>query len=134
MTEQEVNERVKEWLEREGYKYKGVLKGGDVPAPDGYRRVRIDHQGYRDKPPVDLLWIEAKGSGTPLSELLEGFIRLAYAAWHGGGNALLAVPSEEAEILLDETVRPFLEEVSKALTTRGKLGIMDVEKGKIVWL
>ncbi len=26
----------------------GEMRDGDVPAPDGYRRVRIDHQGYDD--------------------------------------------------------------------------------------
>lgn len=133
MTEQEVNEKVKEWLLANGFRYKGVLRDGDVPAPDGYRRVRIDHQGYDDAN-LRLIWVEAKGSNTPLSELLEGFIRLAYAMWHGGGDGLLALPAEEAEMLLDETVRPFLEEVSKALTIRGKIGIMDVEGEKIVWL
>lgn len=134
MTEQEVNEKVREWLLANGFRYKGVLSSGDVPAPDGYRRVRIDHQGYRDSFPPEVLWVEAKGSGTSLSELLEGFIRLAYAMWHGGGNGLLAVPSEEAEILLDETVRPFLSEIASTLSLKGNIGIWDVESGEIVWL
>lgn len=133
MTEQEVNEKVKEWLLANGFRYKGVLRDGDVPAPDGYRRVRIDHQGYDDAN-LRLIWVEAKGSNTPLSELLEGFIRLAYAMWHGGGNGLLAVPSEEAQILLDETVRSFLSEIASALSLKGNIGIWDVEKGEIVWL
>lgn len=133
MTEQEVNEKVKEWLLANGFRYKGVLRDGDVPAPDGYRRVRIDHQGYEDAN-SRLIWVEAKGSNTPLSELLEGFIRLAYAMWHGGGNGLLAVPSEEAQILLDETVRSFLSEIASALSLKGNIGIWDVEKGEIVWL
>lgn len=133
MTEQEVNEKVKEWLLANGFRYKGVLRDGDVPAPDGYRRVRIDHQGYDDAN-LRLIWVEAKGSNTPLSELLEGFIRLAYAMWHGGGDGLLAVPSEEAQILLDETVRSFLSEIASALSLKGNIGIWDVEKGEIVWL
>jgi len=133
MTEQEVNEKVKEWLLANGFRYKGVLRDGDVPAPDGYRRVRIDHQGYDDAN-LRLIWVEAKGSNTPLSELLEGFIRLAYAMWHGGGNGLLAVPSEEAQILLDETVRSFLSGIASALSLKGNIGIWDVEKGEIVWL
>jgi hypothetical protein len=133
MTEQEVNEKVREWLLANGFRYKGVLRDGDVPAPDGYRRVRIDHQGYDDAN-LKLIWVEAKGSNTPLSELLEGFIRLAYAMWHGGGDGLLAVPSQEAEMLLDETVRPFLAEIAATLSLRGNIGIWDVEGGKMVWL
>lgn len=99
---------------------------GQVPVPDGSRSVLIDHAGISDRYPPDLLWIEAKGSGLSLSELLEGFIRVAYAVWHGGGRGLLAAPSKEIETLSNQS--EFLAAVSDALVGKGQLGLLDIEK------
>jgi len=45
LTEDEVNIRCREQLEKRGFHYKGILnKGlGQVPVPDGERQVLIDH-------------------------------------------------------------------------------------------
>ena len=129
MTEDEVNLKVKEWLENHSYHYKGILKKGlgQVPVPDGIGRfVLIDHQGIKDKP-IELVWIEAKGSGCNLSELLEGFIRTVYAVYYGGGNGYLAAPHVEYERLVARQV--FLRAVAESVNGKGTMGLLDVERG-----
>lgn len=92
MTEDEVNIVCKSWLETNGYKYKGILNAkpklkaetngyGQVPVPtNGNSQVLIDHQGVNDKN-RSIIWIEAKGSGVGMSQLLEGFTRVCYACY-----------------------------------------------------
>lgn len=118
MTENEVNQKVKEWLTKQRYQYKGILSSGDVPVPDGNRRVLIDHQGFR-KEDLDLIWVEAKGSGTNFSELLAGFAKLLYAVYHGGGRGYLAVPSEEYEIIMEQ--KDFFDSISKGRVSALKI-------------
>lgn len=132
MTEDEVNICCREWLEKHGYQYKGILNVGlgQVPVPDGSRSVLIDHQGFRDDIP-DLIWIEAKGGGCSLSELLEGFIRVGYAVWHGAGRGLLVAPSKEIATLTNQ--RDFLASVSASLIGKGMIGLLDVQSGKATW-
>ena len=127
MTEDEVNLRCREWLMSKGYKYKGILNVGlgQVPVPDGTRQVLIDHQGIKDNP-VDLMWVEAKGSDLNLSKLLEGFIRVNYAVFEGGGSGYLAIPSKEYDMLLGR--REFLEAVAHSVNGRGQMGLVDVEQ------
>lgn len=98
---------------------------GQVPVPDGTRSVLIDAQGFRDDIP-DLVWVEAKGSGLNLSELLEGFIRVNYAVYEGGGRGYLATPHKEFELLLER--KDFLEAVAHSVNGRGQMGLLDVEK------
>lgn len=170
MTEDEVNEKVKEWLENHSFRYKGILNTRDsnsnqrkpnhyepskystrhgtattkpiiskqrgygqvpVPLPDGSRSILIDHQGFKTTP-ISLIWIEAKGSGDNLSELLEGFIRLCAAIYYGGGNGYLAVPHTEYERLLEQ--RDFLKAVAESVNGKGTMGLLDVEKGAEVVL
>jgi len=127
MTEDEVNILCREWLISKGYKYKGILnKGlGQVPVPDGTRQVLIDHCGIRDNP-IDLVWIEAKGSDLNLSELLEGFIRVNYAVFEGGGNGYLAIPHKEYERLLEH--KEFLEAVVHSVNGKGQMGLLNIER------
>lgn len=127
MTEDEVNKICRNWIRRQGFHYKGILNRGkgQVPVPDGTRSVLIDHQGTKDNP-IDLIWVEAKGSGCNLSELLEGFIRVAYAVWHGAGRGLLAAPAKEVAILRKQ--KDFLASISSGL------GLLDVESGDALWI
>lgn len=133
MTEGEVNLKVKEWLSSHSFKYKGILnKGlGQVPVPDGTRNVLIDHQGFRDDIP-DLIWIEAKGADLNLSELLEGFIRVTYAVFEGGGTGYLATPHREFELLLER--KEFLEAVAHSVNGKGQMGLLDIESGSEILL
>lgn len=133
MTEDEVNLKVKEWLLRHSFKYKGILnKGlGQVPIPDGSRSVLIDHQGFSDST-QDLVWVEAKGSGVNLSELLEGFIRVSYAVFEGGGTGYLATPHKEFELLVER--KEFLEAVAHSVNGKGQMGLLDVEKQRQIVL
>jgi len=139
-TENEVNVKCREWLGKNGYKYKGILNAkpekstdengfGQVPIPDGTRSVLIDHQGVRDRP-VDLIWIEAKGSDVGMSQLLEGFIRMVYACYHGGGKGLLAIPTIESARMLEQS--DFLRRV--AVSCERQVGILDAEGGSVTWL
>lgn len=132
MTEDEVNQTCKEWIRHQGFRYKGILNHGkgQVPVPDGTRSVLIDHQGIKDNP-IDLIWIEAKGSGCNLSELLEGFIRVGYAVWHGAGRGLLAAPAREIVALRKQ--REFLASVSASLVGKGLLGLLDAQSGEALW-
>jgi len=140
MTENEVNKVCKQWLEANGYHYKGILNAkpkvtpeangyGQVPVPDGKGQVLIDHQGVNDKDKT-ILWIEAKGESDPFSELLQGFIRVAYACYHGGGSGLLAVPDEEYQQLLEQ--EDFLRNVSRAAERR--LGLFNAHSLTPRWL
>jgi hypothetical protein len=133
MTEDEVNIRCREWLERQGYRYKGILNQGygQVAIPDGsgQRAVLLDHQGFSDRT-KELVWIEAKGSSVNFSELLEGFVRTVYAIYHGGGNGYLAVPHAEYQRLLEQ--RDFLRAVAESVNGKGVMGLLDVEDGKEV--
>jgi len=140
MTENEINEKVREWLTQRGYSYKGVLNTkpkegansngyGQVVVPDGTRNVLIDHTGHRDRP-VDLIWIEAKGSGVGLSMLLQGFSRVGYAVYHGGGKGLLACPTAEFEMMFAQ--REFLKAIG--IASERSLGLLDGETGRVEWL
>ena len=130
MTEDEVNLKVKDWLIKKGYTYKGILNTGlgQVPVPDGIRQVLIDHQGFNDKT-KDLIWIEAKGSDTNFSNLLEGYIRTCYAVWHGEGKGYLACPHIEYERLIEQL--EFVKAVAKATDNIGSIGILDIETGEV---
>lgn len=142
MTEDEVNKVCKAYIERLGLKYKGVLNlkptvdakpngYGQVPVPDGvdHIQVLIDHQGVGHTTPR-LLWIEAKGTDDNFSELLQGFIRVTYACYHGGGEGLLAVPDHEYQELLEQ--EGFLKNVSRAAERR--LGLFNAETQAVLWL
>jgi hypothetical protein len=133
MTEDEVNIRCKEWLISRGYKYKGILnKGlGQVPVPDGTRQVLIDHCGVKDRP-VDLVWVEAKGGNCNLSELLEGFVRLNYAVFEGGGCGYLAIPHKQFNLLLER--KEFLEAVAHSTNGKGSIGLLDLEENNEIIL
>lgn len=144
MTEDEVNLVCQQWLVSNGYAYKGILNvkpkitkerngknsgWGQVAVPDGKGQVLIDHQGISDKD-RSIIWIEAKGGGDAFSELLQGFIRLLYACYHGGGKGLLAVPEDEYNQLLEQ--RDFLAKVTKA--GERKVGLFNAENNIVKWL
>ncbi len=141
MTENEVNEAVKKWLTGQGYTYKGILNPGNgkanskdtgygqVSVPDGTRSVLIDHTGHNDFT-KDLIWVEAKGGECGMSQLLEGFVRMVYGCYHGGGSGLLATPSAECSRMLEQ--RDFLKRVG--ISCERKVGILDAEKGEVQWL
>lgn len=143
MTENEVNEVVKGWLLSQGYAYKGILNTGNsktksndigygqvpIPFPSGERSILIDHQGHNDRT-KDLLWVEAKGGKTGMSQLLEGFIRVCAACYWGGGSGLLAIPTTECEQMLEQW--DFLKRV--AMSCERRVGILDAEKRIVNWL
>ena len=131
MTENEVNKKCKTWLEKRNYSYKGILNAGkgEVPVPDGKNQVYIDHQGINNFT-KDLIWIEAKGQDDNISELLQGFIRVLYACYHGGGKGLLAIPDTEYQKLLEQ--KDFLAKVARA--GERQVGLLNVEKEETEWL
>lgn len=134
MTENEVNEKCQRWILVSGYNhYKGILNSGKgqvaIPLPSGNRNVLIDHQGFNDIT-KDLIWIEAKGEGDNLSELLEGFIRLVVACYYGGGKGLLAIPDNEYRKLIG--CKHLLSKIGSA--SERQVGILNVEKDKVDWL
>jgi len=130
MTENEVNNICYQWIVSQGYKYKGILnKGlGQVEVPSGERLVLIDHQGIKDTP-IDMVWIEAKGSDVGLSMLLEGFIRVLYACYYGGGKGLLATPNKEYNMLV--AIHEFLANISKA--SEKIIGLLNANTYAIYW-
>lgn len=141
MTENEINEKVREWLTKQGFIYKGVLNTkpkedadsngySQIAVPDGTRNVLIDHTGHKDHPTIDLIWIEAKGSGVGMSALLEGFSRMAYAVYHGAGKGLLACPAAEFEMMFAQ--RDFLRAIG--IASERSLGLLDGETGRVEWL
>jgi hypothetical protein len=142
MTEGQVNEAVRVWLEHQGYSYKGVLNSkptgkadpngyGQVPVPDGSipPAVLIDHQGVKDRE-HEIIWVEAKGENCGMSDLLQGFVRVAYACYHGAGSGLLAAPTGQARRMMGQ--RAFLERVAASCERR--LGVLDAEEKEVCWL
>ena len=130
MTEGEVNETVKSWLEAHNYHYKGICRNGQVPVPIERVTILIDHQGEKLTPP-QRLWVEAKGD-VNMSELLEGFVRLCFAVFYGGGDGLLAVPQKQLWHLLE--VQEFLGTMVMVFKSRGKIGLFNAEGGDVVEL
>ena len=154
MKEKEVNEKVKAWLEKQNYSYKGVLKGGDVPIANGKRDVKLDAHGVRlinDKKGIvpfeegkgydgnsntkdyqfESIWIEAKGD-VGMSDLIEAFGRVCYAIWHSKGLGLVAVPKKQFEMMREE--KDFFMQMAKVTVGNGVVGVMDTETNKIITL
>lgn len=137
MKEEEVHPLSKQWLLDRGFdSYKGVCnKGqengsGDVPVPTVVKeKVKIDHMGEKR---TDIawvrLWIEDKGSNANLSTLLEGFSRVCFAIFYGGGDALLSVPHDRIKVI--EENEEFFKQLANVTVGKGRAGILDVEKGK----
>lgn len=118
MREDKVKELAREWLEAQGYRVKP-----EPPAPveTEERELALDFHAYRDKEP-EILWVECKGD-VNLSELLEGFVRLEFCVYYGGGLGFLALPSDARRRLLK-----FNEFLKHSMAT---IAILDVEEGKI---
>jgi|GEM_PF-2525497 len=154
MKEKEVNEKVKVWLEKQNYSYKGVLKGGDVPIANGKRDVKLDAHGVRlinDKNKIvnfeegkgydgnsntkdyqfESIWIEAKGD-VGMSDLIEAFGRVCYAVWHSRGFGLVAVPEKQFEMMVEE--KDFFAQIAKVVIGKGAAGVMNVETNIIIRL
>jgi hypothetical protein len=139
MIEEEVHPLSKLFLERQGYTdYCGVCTkcgeygSGDVPVPtENANKVQIDHKAEKREDGRWLRkWIEDKGSCN-LSTILEGFSRICYAIYHGGGDGLLSLPSDSFQIAMDN--KDFLELMAKTAKTEGSVGILDIETKKEVW-
>jgi hypothetical protein len=130
MTEGKVNETVKSWLEAHDYHYKGICRNGQVPVPIEGVRILIDHQGEK-LTPAERLWVEAKGE-VKMSEVLEGFVRLCFAVFYGGGDGLLAVPQRQFRHLLE--IQEFLGQMAMVFRSRGKIGLFNAEGGDIIEL
>lgn len=95
MDEDEVKRRTRAWLESQGYK---VTEEIGVSGTE--RQVILDFYGYREQQSEpQIIWVECKGDQN-LSELLEGWVRLEFGVFYGGGKAILAVPKDAAERLL----------------------------------
>jgi len=154
MKEKEVNEKVKVWLEKQNYSYKGVLKGGDVPIANGKRDVKLDAHGVRlinnknkivpfdedkgyDKNnntkdyQFESIWIEAKGD-VGMSDLIEAFGRVCYAVWHSRGLGLVAVPEKQFEMMIDE--KDFFMKMAEVTVGKGGVEILNVETNTVIWL
>ena len=118
MQEDLVKGLVEVWLKRKGYTWKSEV---GVTGTD--REVIMDYYAYREQEgEPKILWVECKGDQN-LSELLEGFIRLEFAVYYGGGNGILALPHKAAERLLN--YKDFL------IQAQNILAILDVEHGKV---
>ena len=142
MKEEQVHLLSKSFLLKKGYSYKGVCNenttrenkyngedepvGGDVPVPviSDIAIVKIDHQGEKDG---DRLWIEDKGSCNT-STILEGFNRVCFAVWYGGGDGLLSVPSDRIQLVND--IEDFLIRNAQVTNGKGRVGILDAETGE----
>jgi len=129
MTEDEVSIKCRDWILAQGLRYKGVLSKGQVRVPVENATILIDHQG-EDIHSGKRIWIEAKGSGYPLSEYLEGFIRTSFAVYYGGGIGYLGAPSKEVDLLLD--IQDFFKAVSIAVAGKGKMGIFDAQNERAI--
>ncbi|GAI27422.1 unnamed protein product [marine sediment metagenome] len=121
MMEDEVKKRTRRWLETKGYKVKAEVK---ISCPDdsenNHGSVVLDFWAYKD--PAKIVWCECKGDQS-LSELLEGFIRLEFGVFYGGGHGILAVPHTATMRLLSH--KKFLAQAKDVIQ------ILDVEQNKL---
>ena len=139
MIEEEVHPLSQKYLLEKGFtSYKGVMTkngcygSGDVPVPtQNDNKVQIDHQGEkREKNQWVRFWIEDKGSCN-LSTVLEGFSRICYAIYYGGGDGLLSLPSDSFEIAMSN--KEFIALLASITVGKGRVGILDIESKKEVW-
>ena len=121
MNEDQVKRLTQDWLRKNGY----VVKQ-EVGVLGTNREVILDFYAYRDKNgDPEIIWVEAKGD-VNLSELLEGFIRLEFAVWRGGGLGILSIPHKATLKLLK--YRQFLRQAENTLA------LLDVETQKLIKL
>jgi hypothetical protein len=78
-------------LESEGWKVKP-----EVAVVDSDRNVVLDFYAFKEGPQI--LWIECKGN-VNLSELIEGFARLEFALFYGGGKGLFCAPVKQIRLM-----------------------------------
>lgn len=97
-----VKSEVKAWLESQGYTVKT-----EVPVPLQNRDVILDLQGEKN---LDRIWVEAKGDNG-ISDYLEGFSRLLFAVYYGGGRGIIAVGDQERLLEYEE----FLKHLSEGM-------------------
>lgn len=134
MQEREVSKCSKAWLEKQGYDYKGVCSNGHVPVPTITKneKVLIDGMGEKRENGEPLrLWIEDKGSNANLSTLLEGFSRICFAVFYGGGDGLLGIPHDRIRVVNEN--QEFFKRLADVTVGKGRVGLLDVEKEKINW-
>jgi hypothetical protein len=121
MDEDEVKQKTLKWL-----KSKDFLVKSEVGVSGIDRDVILDFYAYREKQgKPQILWVEAKGD-VPLSQLLEGFIRLEFGVFYGGGQGILAVSHKATQKLLEH--KEFLKQAEDVI------GILDVQNNRIVEL
>jgi len=95
LDEDEVKRRTRAWMESQGYKVRE-----EIGVNGTERQVILDFYGYREeKGEPQIVWVECKGDQN-LSELLEGWIRLEFGLFYGGGKGIFAVPKHSAERLV----------------------------------
>lgn len=155
ITEDKIHLLSKKWIDMLGYtEYKGVCNknktyaivydktnemplGKDVPVPHEIftNMIQIDHQAEKIvNNQRERRWIEDKGN-IGMSKILEGFIRVCFAVYYGGGDGLLSLPSERYEMVIQET--EFFSSLVSSLKSNkeiGKIGLLDSKKNKITWL
>jgi len=112
MREPQVSQFVQQYFSEKGYKiHREVAVGGTD------REVIIDYWLFKE--PNENVWVECKGN-QGISDLLEGFIRLEFAIFYGGGKGFLAVPNEAFCKL--EKYKDFLKQAD------GVIKLLNVEK------
>jgi len=90
------------------------------------QKIKIDHKVEKFVDGTwERLWIEDKG-WCGLSLLIEGFGRVSYAVLNGGGKGLLAVPTENFNVIMEQI------ETFKQMAFDG-MGILDAEKQEVYW-
>jgi hypothetical protein len=143
MKEFETYPIVKQYIEGKGLTYKGICNakkkradkfngtieplGAEIPVPTGFKeKTYIDNMG-EDLEQAYRLWVECKGDDAKLSKIIEGFGRIVYAVFYGGGDGLLAVPHGRIKIINDN--KEYFERFAHSVVGKGRVGILDVETG-----
>jgi len=121
MEEIEVINKFRQQLESDGFKCKGQPSEGDVVLLDG--EIRLDIQAFRESTPPELLWIEAKGSGANLKDLICDFVSLLLVLDRYGGNACLIIPKEECGKIIK--YKKFLDKLQNNIS-KGKVEIISI--------
>ena len=91
--EDSIKAQIKASLEANGFKVKR-----EVAVVDSGRNVILDFYAFKDDNPPQIIWVECKGD-VNLSELIEGFARLEFALFYGGGKGIFVAPKRQIELM-----------------------------------
>lgn len=112
-------DKIKVWikakLESEGYR---LRREPPVIGTVESKEMALDFYAFKDGNPPDVIWVECKGD-VDLSMLIEGFARIEFATFMGGGRGLFVAPRKQIDQML--RYKEFFDQVPHILIVAAQL-------------